>query len=43
VICSKEYRVRTLSIEQLKQFIEEAKGFLKINERIIEKNAYIFK
>jgi hypothetical protein len=43
VICSKDYRVRTLSIEQLKQFIEEAKDFLKINWRIIEKNAYIFK
>jgi len=43
VICSKNYRLKTLGPDQLKGYIADAKGFIKINNRIVEKNAHIFK
>ncbi|MBW2988262.1 hypothetical protein DRJ48_00300 [Candidatus Woesearchaeota archaeon] len=43
VICTNDYNISTLSVEELKEFVREAKELLKLNNRIIEKNAYIFK
>ncbi len=43
VICSEDYRLKTLTPEQLKIYVTDAKEFLKLTSRIVEKNEYIFK
>ena len=43
VICSKDYRMKTITVDGLKNFIRLAKDFIKTNNRIVEKNEYIFK
>jgi hypothetical protein len=43
VICSEDYRMHTITVEELKSYITTAKSFIKQNNRIVEKNEYIFK
>ena len=43
VICSKDYSMKTITVDELKNFIRLAKNFIKLNNNIVEKNEYIFK
>ncbi len=35
--------MRAISVDELKGFVQVAKEFVKLNNRIIEKNEYIFR
>ena len=43
IIFSKDYQMRAISVDELKGFVQVAKEFVKLNNRIIEKNEYIFR
>ena len=43
IICSQDYQMRAISVDMLKGFVQVAKEFIKLNNRIIEKNEYIFR
>lgn len=43
IICNGNYRVKSIGVEQLKNFIENAKAFIGVNNNIINKNSEIFK
>ena len=43
VICSGDYQTKTISFDDLKDFVRTAKVFLTLNKRIVEKNGFIFK
>ena len=43
VICSSDYRVKTVELDELKEFVRKAKELIKLNNRMVEKNEYIFK
>jgi len=43
VICSDNYRLKTISIEQIKEYIEMTKTFLKETDTIVSKDERIFR
>lgn len=43
VICSGNYRMKTISVDDLKKYIAQAKLFIYDVERLVNKNARIFK
>ena len=42
IICSDNYRTRTISVDGLKKYVEEAKIFISDMERMVSKNEHIF-
>ena len=42
VICSDNYKLKTISVEQIKQYIGQTKTFLKETNAIVRKNERIF-
>lgn len=43
VICSEEYKMKTITIDQIKKYIQEAKNFISETSNIVNKNEEIFK
>lgn|SRR3989338_6406182 len=42
VICSSTYNMKTISVDQMKKYIQKTKSFLEIAESIVSKNESIF-
>jgi hypothetical protein len=42
VICTESYRLKTITVEQLKKYIEKSKEFVKITENILAQNGRNF-
>jgi len=43
IICNGSYKMKTISISQLKMNIEKAKEFIEVNNNIVNKDEHIFK
>ena len=43
VICSDNYRIKTISIDQIKDYIAKAKNFIQLTNFIVSKNEGIFR
>ncbi|MBS1267051.1 MAG: hypothetical protein MAG795_01022 [Candidatus Woesearchaeota archaeon] len=43
VIASKNYKIKTISVEQIKEYIKDTKSFVAQMEEIVSKNEQIFK
>ncbi|MCP3686213.1 MAG: hypothetical protein GY861_26500 [bacterium] len=42
VICSEDYKIKTLSVDQIKKYIQQAKTFFREVDVIVSKNEKIF-
>lgn len=43
VICSNDYKVKTISLDNIKEYLDKTKSFLNLSSRIIDENEEIFK
>jgi len=43
IICSDDYRMKAITIDQIKRYIQEAKSFISETSNIVSKNEEIFK
>lgn len=43
VICSENYKIKTISVDQIKEYIAKAKSFIQLTNFIVSKNERIFR
>ncbi len=43
VICSEEYKIKTISLDNMREYLNKAKSFLDITFKIVRRNEEIFK